>query len=89
MRVKPGGRRGVLLGAYGGALKLEVSAPPEHGRANAAVMRLLADTFGVTPSDVSLVSGAAGRNKVVELTGCSPDAVVAALAARGIDAALG
>ncbi len=86
LRVKPGGRRDRLLGAYGGALKLEVAAAPERGRANAAVAKLLAETFGLAASDVSVVTGASSQDKVVELAGCPPETVVARLHSAGIDA---
>ena len=46
-----------------------MAAAPERGRANKALLRLLADTLGLPKTDVSLVSGHAGRDKVVELDG--------------------
>ena len=45
LRVKPRSRRDRLIGAYGGALKIEVSAAPERGKANVAVKKLLAKTI--------------------------------------------
>ena len=46
-----------------------VAAPPEDGKANVAVIRLLADTVGVPARDVAILSGHTSRNKTVELTG--------------------
>jgi uncharacterized protein YggU (UPF0235/DUF167 family) len=46
-----------------------VSAPPEAGKANAAVLRLLADTLALPLQDLSIVSGQSSRDKVVELAG--------------------
>jgi len=46
-----------------------VSAAPERGRANDAVVALLARRLGVPRSSLSLVSGHTGRDKVVELQG--------------------
>jgi uncharacterized protein (TIGR00251 family) len=69
LRVSPGARRAAIVGRYGEAWKVRVSAPPERGQANDAVVRLLAERLGLPPSGVSLVSGAASRDKVVELRG--------------------
>jgi hypothetical protein len=61
---------GVLAEADGGAaLKLAVGAPPEDGKANAAVIALLAAAMGVAKSAVFVVSGATDRRKVVEIRG--------------------
>jgi uncharacterized protein (TIGR00251 family) len=50
-------------------LKLAVGAPPEDGKANAAVIALLAKTFRVAKSAISVVSGATDRRKLVEIRG--------------------
>jgi uncharacterized protein (TIGR00251 family) len=52
-----------VLGVQGGALKLAVTAPPEDGRANAALTKLLRELLGLKRSQVELCSGATGRNK--------------------------
>jgi uncharacterized protein (TIGR00251 family) len=69
LRVSPGARRAVVVGRHGAAWKLRVAAPPERGRANAAVIALLAETLGVPRSDVRVVTGDTHRDKVVEVTG--------------------
>ena len=86
LRVKPGGRHQRLIGAYGGALKLEVSAAPEKGRANAAVIRLLSDVLGLQRSQVEIVAGASSQGKIAVLTGCSVEEIAARLAAVNIPA---
>ncbi len=86
LRVKPGGRHQRLIGAYGGALKLEVSAAPEKGRANAAVIRLLSDALGLQRNRVEIVAGASSQDKVVVLTGCSVEEITARLASANIPA---
>jgi len=53
----------------GWALKLSVGAPPEDGKANAAVIALLAEALGVAKSAISVVSGATDRRKLVEIRG--------------------
>ena len=49
-----------------------MTAAPEQGRANEAVLRLLADALAVPRNAVVLVSGHGGRDKIVELTGLGP-----------------
>jgi uncharacterized protein (TIGR00251 family) len=57
------------VGRHGAAWKVRVAAPPEDGKANAAVIRLLADTVGVPARDVAILSGHASRDKTVEVSG--------------------
>jgi len=58
--VVPGARRTEIVGFHGDALKIRVAAPPERGRANQAVVGLLAEQLGRT---VRLASGASSRRK--------------------------
>jgi uncharacterized protein len=48
-----------------GALKLKVTAPPEKGKANAAVCELLAEVFGVAKRNVEIVRGETTSSKLV------------------------
>jgi uncharacterized protein len=69
LRVSPGAARTELAGRHGDGWKVRVSAAPEKGRANDAVLDLLAKRLGVARAQVELVSGHAGRDKLVELRG--------------------
>ena len=69
VRVSPGARPVGVAGRIGEMWKLRVAAPAEGGRANAAVVRLLAETIGVPRTRIALVSGHGARDKVVELDG--------------------
>jgi uncharacterized protein len=69
LRVSPGARRPGFAGRHGDAWKVRVSEPPEDGRANEAVLRLLAETLDVPRTNVALVSGHASRDKIVKLDG--------------------
>lgn len=51
------------------ALKVAVTAPPEDGKANAALEKLLAKRLGLPRTTVSVVSGHTGRSKLVHLAG--------------------
>ncbi|MDP9304361.1 MAG: DUF167 domain-containing protein [Actinomycetota bacterium] len=69
LRVSPGARSAEVVGRHGEAWKLRVAAPPEGGRANEAVVRLLADTLSLPRDAVTLVSGHGARDKTVQLAG--------------------
>jgi uncharacterized protein len=75
LRVSPGATRSAVVGRHGDAWKVRVSAAPEGGRANAAVLRLLADALSVSPAALRLVSGHGARDKIVELEGLGPTQV--------------
>lgn len=62
--VVPGSSRSVIDGEHGGHIKVRVSAPPEGGRANDEVVRLLTELLG---AEVTLKSGMKGRSKVFEV----------------------
>ena len=63
VRVQPRARQSEVVGWRGGALRVRVTAAPEAGQANRAVMNLLARALGVPPSSIELVRGAASRDK--------------------------
>jgi uncharacterized protein (TIGR00251 family) len=69
LRVAPASARPGVVGRYGEGWKVRVAAPPENGRANEAVLGLLAETLRVPRTAVSLVSGHGTRDKIVELSG--------------------
>jgi uncharacterized protein len=84
LRVVPRAAQPGISGRYGTGWKIRVAAPPESGRANAAVCSLLAEAAGLAPRDVSIVSGRAARDKVVALSG-----IAAAELERRLTAATG
>jgi hypothetical protein len=65
--VTAGASRSRVAGVHGGALKLSVSAPPERGKANREVLRLVAQAFGVAPKSVEIVAGETSPDKLVRL----------------------
>jgi uncharacterized protein (TIGR00251 family) len=69
LRVSPGARSAEVVGRHGEAWKVRVAAPAEAGRANEAVVRLLADTLSLPRDAVTLVSGHGARDKIVQLAG--------------------
>lgn len=82
VQVQPGARREGLLGVYDGALKVGVTARPERGKANRALVGLLAGLFGVPRSRVSILRGEHRRRKVVRVAGAHTEALQSLLAER-------
>ena len=80
LRVSPGSGRAEVVGRHGDGWKVRVTAPPEHGRANDAVLRLVADTLALPLSSVTIVSGHGARDKIIELTGVGPGLIERRLA---------
>jgi uncharacterized protein (TIGR00251 family) len=70
--VSPGANSARVVGRHGEAWKVRVAAPPEGGRANEAVVRLLAETLSLPRDAVTLVSGHGARDKIVQLAGLDP-----------------
>ena len=85
LRVAPGAARPGVVGRHGDGWKVRVAAAPEHGKANEAVLALLATTLAVPRANVTLVSGGGSRSKIVELTGLGPDEVERRLASAGME----
>jgi uncharacterized protein (TIGR00251 family) len=73
VKVVPGASRDRVAGPHGDGVRVQVSAPPERGRANEAVARVLAAALGVGPSRVVLASGAASSRKTFRIEGLTPD----------------
>ncbi len=68
VRVIPRSSKNALEWAEGG-LKARITAPPVDGAANEALVALLADQLGLPRRAITIVRGANGRQKIVELTG--------------------
>jgi len=67
IKVVPGARSDRVAGRYGDAIKIQVSAPPEQGKANDAVIQLLSRRLGVKPAQVTIVRGHGQTRKLVEV----------------------
>jgi uncharacterized protein (TIGR00251 family) len=69
LTVSPGAARSELVGRHGDGWRARVAAPPERGRANRALVELLAEALGVPRARISVVAGQTARRKVVEVDG--------------------
>ena len=68
LRVQPRARR-TALAAAGGALRASVTAPPEDGRANDAVIALLSLEWRLPKSAFAVIKGATTRDKTIGVSG--------------------
>jgi uncharacterized protein YggU (UPF0235/DUF167 family) len=67
VKVKPGSRREELHEMPDGSWVAHVRAPPVDGKANAALVALVAGHFGLRRAQVNIRSGAGGRMKILQL----------------------
>ena len=68
IRVQPRAKRNAVVADATGLVKVYVTALPEDGRANEAVIELLAEHFGVRCRQVEIIRGETSRNKVLRVT---------------------
>ncbi len=65
LHVQPNARCNEWADVHGAERRIRITAPPVAGKANHALQRLLAETFDVPPSSVSILTGHASRHKKV------------------------
>jgi uncharacterized protein (TIGR00251 family) len=82
LRVTPGAARSGVVGRREEVWKVRVRAPAERGRANEALVELLAAVLEVPRGRVNVVSGRTARDKVVEIEGLTVEEAERRLAAR-------
>ena len=73
-------RRGLKVDEAG-IVRVAVTQPPERGKANRAVVELLADTLGVAKGQVRIVNGLKARDKLIEVEGLSVEEAMGRLSA--------
>jgi len=79
VRAQPGARKNAVLGEHAGALKLAVTAPPEDGRANHALVEFLRELLDLKRSQVDLLTGQTSRDKRFLLCGVTKAQLIAKL----------
>jgi uncharacterized protein (TIGR00251 family) len=79
VRAQPGARKSAVIGEHAGALKVAVTALPEDGRANKALIETLAAALGIKRSQIELLSGPTSREKRFLIRGVQASTLVAAL----------
>jgi uncharacterized protein (TIGR00251 family) len=69
VKVVPGSSRNAIAGILGDALKVNISAPPEKGKANQQLLKLLAKTMDKPKSDVTIRTGSHQPRKEIPVAG--------------------
>lgn len=69
VKVVPRSGRNAVTGWVGDAVKVCVTAAPERGKANAAVVEVLAEALGVPKAAVQIMAGATSARKIVQVEG--------------------
>ena len=79
VKAVPGASRDEIAGVVGDRLKIRISAPPEGGKANKAICKLLASSLGVKPNQISIERGETSPAKIVRISGAVLDDVISEL----------
>ena len=69
VQVVPRSSRSEVIGEHNGSLRIKIAAPPVDGAANEELIRVLAKTFNVSRSAVTIVSGHTGKVKQISIKG--------------------
>ncbi len=73
LHVLPRARRCEISGIHDGALKVRVTAPPVDDAANRAIIQFLSNLLGISKSSISIQAGSKSRNKVLQISGLTPE----------------
>ena len=76
LRVQPRSSRNRVVGLHGEAIKVQVTAPPVDGAANAALGEVLSAWLDVPRSAITIVKGQGARNKVAEVAAADPSGLL-------------
>ena len=69
VKVVPGSSKNCIAGWLGEALRVRVMAPPERGKANTAVEKIIAEALGLSNDAVNVVKGPTSARKIVAISG--------------------
>ena len=75
VKVVPGSSKNCIAGWLGEALRVRVMAPPERGKANTAVEKIIAEALGLSNDAVNVIKGPTSPRKVVEIAGLAESEV--------------
>jgi uncharacterized protein (TIGR00251 family) len=81
IKVIPSSSRDSIAGWLEDVLKIKVQAPPEKGKANKSVIRLLEKTLQLSTGSVEISSGTTSSSKIIEIHGVDETTIVNKLSA--------
>ena len=67
--LQPKSSKNEMVGPYRDGIKVKVTAPPVEGKANEALVKLLAKEFKISPSSVEILRGHHSREKIIRIGG--------------------
>lgn len=73
VKVVPGSSRDTIAGVLGDKLKIKTSAPPEKGKANKSVIKILSNTLNISIEDIDIVKGTTSPIKELMISGLNSD----------------
>lgn len=76
VKVQPKSSQNQITGVAGGVLKVKLTSPPVDGKANKALINLLAKTMNVSRGSITLVRGESSTTKLIEITGINKETVL-------------
>lgn len=81
VRAKPGSKVNAVIDEHAGALRVSVTAAPDKGKANEAIIELLADWLNLKKAQITLIGGATSRSKRFLIEGIDRDDLLARIEA--------
>lgn len=82
VRAQPGAKKNALTGEHAGQLKVSVTQAPEKGKANAAILEVLADALNLKRSQIAMISGETSSQKKFLVTGITVEELQSRIAAK-------
>ena len=76
LHVHPGAKRNGISGFFGDSIKFDLQTPPVDGKANAALLKILAKMLKCSKSSIDLVSGESSRDKILEIRRFNKDSLI-------------
>lgn len=76
LHVHPGAKRNGISGFFGDSIKFALQTPPVDGKANAALLKILAKMLKCSKSSIDLISGESSRDKILEIRGFNKDSLI-------------
>ncbi len=73
LKAHPGAAKNTISGVHDGKLKVQITAAPDKGKANSAIIKLLSAKLKIPKKDIEIVKGETSRQKTVLFHGVSPD----------------
>jgi len=82
LRIQPGAPKNAVAGLVNGVWKIHVAAPPVEGKANRELIEYLSEVLDIPKSNIAIVRGETGRDKVVVISGLTREETEKRLSAK-------